>query len=120
MATERLLAKILLRQGRHLSKVRFTLSTVVICSSVLLSWCAWRDKCKLTFLSFAHLCLIKHLTDVFNDDGDDEVGDGDGDHEDEEHEQCLDDSVAAADVSHRLKGEIVVKVELSHHHRDRL
>ena len=45
---------------------------------------------------FSHLCLIKHLADVLNDDGDDEVGDGDGDHEDEEHEQGLNNAIAAA------------------------
>ena len=38
--TDKVLAKILLRKGQHLNKVCFTLSTVVICSTVLLSWCA--------------------------------------------------------------------------------
>ena len=46
----------------------------------------------------SHLCLIKHLADVLNDDGDDEVGDGDGDHEDEEHEQGLNNAIAAAHI----------------------
>ena len=68
----------------------------------------------------SYLSLFEHLTDVLDDDGDDEVGDGDSDHQDEEHEEALDHTVASADCSDGLKCEVVVEVELSGHHADGL